>query len=63
MNHLPRLFLAPDSVKGRIGTLMGEFRGGVRSQDSPATLRCGARHYLSVDGYTVCHPQVLASIQ
>ena len=61
MNHLAHLFLAPDSPEARIGSILGDFCRGVRVQGLPEQVQLGVRHHLSVDGYTDCHPQVLAS--
>lgn len=61
MNHLAHLFLAPDSPKVRIGSVLGDFTRGIDLAELPGPVRKGIRHHRAVDSFTDKHPDVLAS--
>lgn len=61
MNHLAHLFLAPDSPKARVGSLLGDFARGLVPEELPAPVREGLYHHRAVDAFTDQHPEVIAS--
>lgn len=61
MNHLAHLFLAPDSPKARVGSLLGDFARGLVPEELPAPVREGLYHHRAVDAFTDQHPEVTAS--
>ncbi|QSP93876.1 DUF479 domain-containing protein [Marinobacter salinisoli] len=61
MNHLAHLFLAPDSPKARVGSVLGDFTQGVAIDRLPDDVLLGVRHHRRVDAYTDGHADVLAS--
>jgi len=61
MNYLAHVFLAPDTAEARIGSLLGDFRRGIKPGRLPSEVCKGLRHHLSVDEYTDQHPQVVES--
>ena len=61
LNHLAHLFLAPDSPKVRVGSLLGDFARGIVPEELPREVRVGLQHHRAVDAFTDQHPQVIAS--
>lgn len=61
LNHLAHVFLAPDSRKHRIGSLLGDFIRDIDRNELEPAVREGLRHHLAVDAFTDRHPSVLAS--
>jgi len=61
LNHLAHLFLAPDSPRARVGSLLGDFARGIVPEDLPREVRVGLQHHRAVDAFTDQHPQVIAS--
>lgn len=60
MNHLAHLFLAPATVPGRVGALLGDFAKGVDIQGLPPEVYAGLTHHRAVDAFTDRHPEVAA---
>ncbi|MDC0664294.1 acyl carrier protein phosphodiesterase [Marinobacter sp. SS21] len=60
MNHLAHLFLAPASVPGRVGALLGDFARGIDTASLPLEVYQGLKHHRAVDAFTDRHPEVLA---
>lgn len=61
MNHLAHLFLVPDSLQARVGSLLGDFMRGVDPSRLPFEVQLGLQHHWKVDAFTDKHPEVLAS--
>lgn len=60
LNHLAHLFLAPASVPGRVGALLGDFARGIDTASLPLDVYQGLLHHRAVDAFTDRHPEVLA---
>lgn len=61
MNYLAHLFLAPDSLEHRVGSLLGDFARGLQVDYLLPAVVEGLKHHRSVDAFTDSHPQVRAA--
>jgi acyl carrier protein phosphodiesterase len=61
MNFLAHLFLSEPIPEARIGNLMGDFKPGELSPDTPAALWRGLWLHTRIDAYTDAHPVVQQS--
>ncbi len=58
MNYLAHLFLAPNSIEHRVGSLLGDFARGLQVEGLERAVVEGLEHHRAVDVFTDSHPQV-----